>query len=202
MADPTALFTTAEARAFDKAQLASATDFPDADIIAKEVEIRAFLTRVCSVDFIKTTHTDEYQDGYGGSSIAVDWPLVTAVTAASLRSDTTWTPLTATEIGQLQVYDTGEVYWEGGYWPAGRRNVKLTYTAGYAATPDLIKRAALRIVTLELPTSNVPFTAESYDAGGMSVNFANGDGFKGHWHRDPEVMRAIRMYDYSLPGIA
>jgi hypothetical protein len=196
------LFTVAEARAFDKQQLASSTDYTNAAIIAKEEEVRDFLARVCSVDFLPTTHTDEYQDGLGGSSLLLDWPLVTAVTAASIRSDTTWTDLTVTELGQLQVFDTGELYWDGGYWPVGRRNVKLTYTAGYTTVPDLIKRAALRIATLELPASNVPFSAESYDAGGMSVNFANGDGFMGHWHRDPEVMRAIRMFDHSLPGVA
>ena len=86
-------------------------------------------------------------------------------------------------------------------WPAGVRNLKVTYTAGHATVPDLVKRAALRIATLEMPTSNVSFAAESYDGGGMSVSFANGDGFNGHWHRDPDVMKAIRMYDRSLPGV-
>ena len=198
---PTALFTVAEARAFDKAQLASVVDYPDAAIIAKEAEIREFLAQVCSVDFIPTVHTDEYQDGLGSSSVLLDWPLPTAIAAAYTRSSTTWTALTADELAALQLYDSGEVYWDCGYWPCGRNNVKLTYTAGHATVPDLVKRAALRIATLEMPTSNVSFAAESYDGGGMSVSFANGDGFNGHWHRDPDVMKAIRMYDRSLPGV-
>ena len=40
MAADTALFSTAEARAFDKAQLTNSTTYPDATITAKEVEIR------------------------------------------------------------------------------------------------------------------------------------------------------------------
>ena len=196
------LFTVAEARAFSDAKLASETDYPNAAILAKEEEIRAFLTKVCSVDFLPTTHTDEYQDGLGGSSLLLDWPLVSAVTAASTRSGTTWTALTVGELAELQVFDTGELYWDGGYWPSGRRNVKVTYTAAYSAVPDAIKRAALRMVTLELPTTNIPFSAESYEGGGMNVNFANGDGFGGRWHRDADVMKAIRLFDHSLPGVA
>ena len=196
------LFTVGEARAFNKLQLASATDYPDAKIIAKEAEIRAFLTNVCHVDFIPTVHTDEYQDGDTSSSLILDWPMVTAVTAASTRSGTTWTPLTADELAALQICDTGELFWDRGYWTAGRRNVKLTYTAGHAAVPDAIKRAALIIAVTDMPTSNVPLSAESYDEGGMSVSFAQGDGYNGAWHRVAEVRRAIRMYDRSGVGLA
>ena len=97
-----ALFSVAEARAFDKAQLASTTDYPNASIIAKEVEIRAFLARVCGVDFIATTHTDEYHDGDWSHTLMLDWPLVTAVTAVSYREDATWTAFTADELADLQ----------------------------------------------------------------------------------------------------
>jgi len=135
---PSALFTVAEARLHDKAQLASATDFPNAVIITEEAKIRTLFLGACGRDFFPTVHTDEYQDGYGMSSIMLDWPLVMAVSAASIRSDTTWTPLTVAELAQLQPLDTGELYWDGGTWPSGRRNVKVTYTAGYATVPPLI----------------------------------------------------------------
>lgn len=198
----TPLFTVAEARAFDKLQLASATTYPAATIIAKEAEIREFLSRVCGVDFIPTTHTDEYHDGDGTGTLMLDWPKVTSITAASTRSDTTWTDLDATELGQLQVSDTGIVYWDGSYWPRGTRNLKFTYAAGYTAVPTAVKRAALLIAVTELPTSNVSFSAESYEGGGMNVSFAEGDGYNGAWSRIAEVRRAIRLYSRRLPGVA
>jgi hypothetical protein len=198
----TPLFTVAEARAFDKLQLASATTYPAATIIAKEIEIRDFLAKVCCVDFITTTHTDEYHDGDSTGTLMLDWPKVTSITAASTRSDTTWTDLDATELGQLQVSDTGIVYWDGSYWPRGTRNLKLTYTAGYTAVPTAVKRAALLIAATELPTSNVTFTAESYEGGGMQVSFAEGDGYRDNWSRIAEVRRTVRLYTQRLPGVA
>ena len=196
------LFTVAEARAFDKLQLESVDDFSDAVIVAKEAEIREFLCQTCGVDFVPTVHTDEHQDGLGSSSVLLDWPLPTSIAAASTRGGTTWTALTTDELAALQLYDTGEVLWDCGYWPAGRNNVKLTYTAGHATVPDEIKRAALLVAVTELPTSNVPFSAESYDAGGMSVSFAQGDGFNDNWSRIAEVRRAMRLYSRKLPGVA
>jgi hypothetical protein len=132
----------------------------------------------------------------------LDWPLVTSVAAVSLRVDTTWTALTAGELAQLQPADTGLLYREYAVWPAGFRNVKLTYTAGYAAVPLEIKRAALVVAATDLPTSNVPWSAESYEAGGMDVSYAQGDGFNDAWHRVAEVRRAIRLYTMRLPGVA
>lgn len=198
------LFTVAEARAYDKGQLADAGKFSSADIIAKEAEIREFLTDVCAVDFVPTVHTDEYHSGDSGRWLMLKWPLVTAISAASTRSDTTWTALTADELADVQIDPDGAglIYREGSYWPAGVRNIKLTYTAGHTTVPDAIKDAALKIAVTELPTSNVPFAADSYDANGMAVTFNLGDGFQGRWHRIPEVQRAIRLYSRKLPGIA
>jgi hypothetical protein len=199
-----ALFTVAEARAFNNAALASATDYSDAAVIAKEAEIREWLTRVCGVDFVPTVHTDEYHSGDGSRTLLLDWPLVTTLTAVSLRSDDTWTAFSADELDDVRVAPGGSglLYREGSWWPYGWDNVKATYTAGHVSVPALIKRAALRVCAQEMPTSNVPFSAESYDAGGMNVSFAQGDGYQGHWHRDAEVMKAIRMYDRSLPGVS
>ncbi len=199
---PTALFTVAEARAFDKAQLTSVTKYPSADIIAKEAEIRAFFTAACGVDFIPTVHTDEYHDGAGTETLLLDWPRPTAISAASTRSGTTWTAFTAAELAALQAYKTGRVYFDGGTWSAGQNNIKVTYTAGHATVPDLIKRAALRVCVQEMPSSNVSLAAESANEGGMTVTFGRGDGYAGNWHRDADVVKALRLYDERSPGIA
>jgi hypothetical protein len=204
MPSPTALFSVAEARAFDKAQLTSATDYPDLTITDKEAEIRQWLEKVCGCNFIPTSHAETY-DGDGSDYLHVRWPLITAVTALSIDGvsvDAAYLSSTDYSIGLGLDYENGIVTRRSGTFTAGWSNVLITYTAGYAAVPYLVKRAALRICVQELPTSNVPFAASSYEAGGMDVSFANGDGFNGHWHRDSEVMKVIRMYDHSLPGIA
>ena len=198
------LFTIAEARAFDKAQLASETDYPNAVITAKELEIRGWLERVCAVNFVSAAHTDEYHSGDNSGLLQLDWPRITAVTAVSTRSDSTWTLFTADELADcIPFTESGDMlYREGLWWPMGIRNIKVTYTAGYSAVPDMVKRAALRVCVTELPSTNVPFSAESYEGGGMTVSFMQGDGYNGNWHRDAEVRKAINMYSHSVGGMA
>jgi hypothetical protein len=196
------LFTVAEARAFGKGELASAADYPDAAIIAAELEIRTYLERATGVNFIPTTHTDEMHSGDSSYALLLDWPLPTSILAVSLRSDTTWTALTAPEIAQIQMSGTGVIYRDGAVWPAGFANVKLTYVAGHAIVPPEIARAARRMVIARLPVSNTPFQADSYEAGGTSYSWQRGDGYMGSWDSDPVVMAAIRMYDLKTPGIA
>jgi hypothetical protein len=195
----TALYTVAEAKAHDKAQLASG--FTDAVIIAQEARTRSKFTVACEVDFIPTVHSDELQDGYGTSSVGLDWPLPITISAVSIRTGTTWTALTAAELATLQPGENGELYWDCGHFPVGVRNVKVTYTAGHASVPPLIKKAALDEAVDELPVSNTPFQAESYEAGGTSYSWQAGDGFAGAWSRLPSVMLALRLYDKSGVGI-
>lgn len=197
-----ALFSVAEARAYDRAQLANVTDYPTVDIEAKELEIRQWLAEACGVDFVPTSHTETH-DGDASDYLMLGWPKVTSIDSLTIDGTAIgsgYLSLTDYSIG-MAVSEAGLLTWRGGTFTAGWGNVLITYTAGYAAVPYLIKRAALRVCVLEMPTSNVPFAADSYDGGGMTVNFANGDGFGGRWHRDPDVMKAVRMYDYSLPGV-
>lgn len=196
------LFTVAEARAYDKLQLAAAEDFSDAAIIAHEELIREFLTGICGVDFLPTAHADEYHSGDGGQWLVLDWPLVTSVTSIGIRSDSTWTDLTSEELEDVHIDEASRkaLYRESGAWPSGVRNIKVTYTAGYAAVPKEIKDAALKIAVSELPPSNVPFAASSWDGAGVGVSFMLGDGYGDRWHRIPEVQRAYRRYSRRSPG--
>lgn len=198
------LFTVAEARAFDKLQLASATDYPDASISAKEAEIREDLERICGVNFVPTAHTDEYRDGDGTYYLALDWPRITAISAVSSRNYSTWTAFTADELAELYApTESGSmVYREGALWTKGVKNFKVTYTAGYTTVPAEIKRAALMWCVTELPTSNIAFSANSYSENGAEYSFNLGDGYNDNWHRIPEVRRAIRMYSHKIPGIS
>jgi hypothetical protein len=198
------LFTVAEARAFDKAQLTNATTYPDAAVIAKEAELREWFGRIFGVDFLPTTHTDEYHSGDGSSELVLDWPLVTSVSAASTRASTSWTALTAGELADIYVdpYCTDHIFREGGYWPLGRSNVKVTYVSGHVAVPTRIKRAALQLCLAELVPSNMPVDADGYDIGGTSVSFGRGDGWRDNWLRNPDGQAAYNAYSMKIPGIA
>jgi len=199
------LFSVAEARAVDKAQLASATDYPDAAITAKEVEIREWLERACGVNFVPTTHADETHDGDGSNYLLLRWPRITAITKVSVDGE----ELSSDEIN-ITDYSVGMavdpiqpiVTRRSGVFASGWSNVVVTYTAGFAAVPALVKQAALAICVEELPATTTPWQADGYDAGGVSYSIGRGDGYNGQWHGLPIVMRAIRMYDHSLPGIA
>lgn len=199
-----ALFSVAEARAFDKGQIANVADFPDATITAKEAEIREWLEKACGVNFESTGH-DEWYDGDGSDYLQLKWPEVTAVTSITIDG----TALSATQIdpddfssGLAIDTERGLLTLRGGQFTAGWSNVNVVYTAGFTTVPALVKRAALRVAVMELPATLAPWTADSYSAGDVSYSFGRGDGFNGQWSADPVVMAAIRMYDRHLPGIA
>ena len=201
----TGLFTTAEARAFDKGQLDNETTYPTVTITAKHDEIKEWFDRVLGVNCYRTTHTAEIHDGDGSNYLLLNWPMVSSVTAISVDG----TAFTAGELSTTD-YDAGLAIDEergiirrrSGTFTAGWDNVSITYVAGYSAVPALIKRAALEILVTELPATNVPFGAESYDAGGMSIPFARGDGWQGNYSSLPDVAKALRLYSYKNPGIA
>ena len=196
------LFTVAEARAFDKGQLADGEVFPDAMIVAKEAEVRQWLEQVCGVNFIPTAYIDELHDGDGSSDLMLDWPLPSNPTAAALRYGTTWTALTADELDALQKYETGLIVWDYYVWPRGRQNVRVSYTAGYDDVPLLVKDAALRVCAFDLQPSNLGLAASEYETEGMRASYSIGDGYNGNWHAIPEVRRVIRMYSRDVGGIA
>ena len=195
------LFTVAEARAFDKGQMDS-DSFSDAQVVAKEAEIRELFERVCGVNFIPTVHTDEYHNGDGSRWLMLEWPMPTAISAVSVRTDLTWTALTAGELLQLQANVSGSVYWINYFWWPGAQNVKVTYTAGYSSVPNLVKRAALQVAAYEMPTSNLSPAAQSYDLDGVSLSFMRADGFNNNWHTLPDVAKVLRLYSYGLMGVS
>jgi hypothetical protein len=130
--------------------------------------------------------------------------MVSSVSAISVDG----TAFTAGELSTTDYSDglaiderKGIITRRSGVFDAGWQNVLCTYVAGHEYVPDLIKRAALMIAVTEIPATNVSMAADEYDAGGMSVSFGRGDGFNGNWHRIPEVVKAIRLYGYRVPGI-
>jgi len=198
------LFTISEARAFDKGQLASVSDYPDLAINAKELEIRQFLAQAMGADAIPTAHTETH-DGDGSDYLVLRWPLVTEVTALSIDGVAVAAEfLNASDYadGMAIDYERGMITRRGGIFAAGWSNVDITYTAGYALPPELVKRAALMLAVNELPAQNAPWQAESFEAGGTSFSWTRGDGYRGNWSGIPDVQRAINLYTRRMPGVA
>ena len=199
----TSLFTVDDARAFDKLQLGDDGDYPDDAITTKEAELREWFGQIFGVDFVPVVHTDESHDGYATPVIMLDWPMVSAITAASYRNvgDTTWHDLDADALSVCQI--SGRMlYWENGAWPNGRSTAKVTYTAGYAAVPARIKRAALQMAVMELVPTNLPIEATEYDLAGTTVAFGRADGWRDNWFRSPDGQAAFAAYSMRPFGIA
>jgi hypothetical protein len=200
----TALFTVSEARAFDKEQLASGTDYPDAAIIAKEAEIREWFCKIFGVDFVPTTHTAEVHDGDGSNYLILDWPRISAVSAISIDG----VALTAAELSTTD-YSAGlaidpvqpMITRRSGTFRAGFSNVAVTYVAGHGTVPERIKRAALQLCLDELRHGNLPSNAADYESEGLSIQF-RADGFRDRWFNSDEGQAAYVAYSMRLPGIA
>lgn len=197
------LFSLAEARVFSGDALSDTSVYPNALVTAKEAEIREWFEQVCGVAFTQTTVT-ETLDGSPSGAIYVSHknpakesprrPL--EVVAATIDG----VALTATELAAVRASGSGRlVRSDNGTWSSTTgfqdQAVTVTYRHGWETPPALIRLAALQILVTDLPASNVPFSADSYDEGGMSFNFGRGDGFNGNWHRIPDVVKALRLYN-------
>jgi hypothetical protein len=204
------LFTLAEARAFNGGALSDVAGFLSADILGKESEIREWLEDVCGVAFIPTESTF-LVDGVASNVLHVPAKNPTceaprrplAVSAASIDG----VALTATELAAVKAHANGRLArTDGGNWSGstGYQDlaVSITVAYGWSTVPALIRDAALKILITELPATNVTFAAERWDEGGMAVSFGRGDGYGGNWHRIPDVVKAIRLYNEQAAVVA
>lgn len=203
-----ALFTVAEARAFDKGQLADEAKYADAAIQAEAARIAELFANVCGVAFEPTT-TTVVLDGSGRDILFLPHRRVRAVTSVETRDGATWTAFDADALADLVVLSSDALLREAlGVWPLGRQNVRVTYTHGYESVPAEIARAALRLAAspMGLIASNTPdgATMIESDAGTFTVATAG-------QARNPFSLRAITglpsvdevLYRYAerVPGI-
>lgn len=118
----------------------------------------------CARDFLSTVHT-EYRNGYAENEMYLNhWPILDS-TDGTVQSpitspvvyfdddnDGVWAA--ASTYGMTLAWDkpAGSVYFLGGQcFHAGRRNVKIVYTAGYltvAVVPADLKAACLKLASL------------------------------------------------------
>lgn len=126
-----AYFTTAEARKVKP--LDNTTTYPDADIDAMRITVEEALEHACGVAFEPRTVTERF-DGTGTTDLLAR-PRPTAVSSATVDGE-------AIDASSLLTYRDGRIY-HSGKWTAGRGNVSITYTHGYATVPGRVKRAAI-----------------------------------------------------------
>lgn len=199
----TALFTIAEARAFDKAQLANATTYPDATIEDTEADIRAEFAEILGFHLVPTVVT-ECLDGDGSSDLLLSYPEVTAVSAVNIiDTDGTSTAFTAAELSDLIVFNRGKLVRRGGdTFDIGTYNVQVTYTAGLTSLPGRLKRAALMVCVRRLVPTDVPWeaTGGQFDGG---INWTlTVDPSRNRWYGNDQVDGVLAFYRRRLPGIA
>lgn len=207
-----ALFTVAEARAYpfrSELPLANTTLYPTATIIATEAAIRELFEKACGVAFVPASVT-EVMDGAASNvlRLARHNPLrespqrALTVTAASIDG----TALTETELAAVKAHPNGRlVRTDGQTWSSGTGYqdlaVEVTYTHGYAAVPDMVHDAALRMLAVMLIGSDVPESAVSFSDGGASYQFAR-PGRAPHWTGVDYVDSRLDMFCENKVAIA
>jgi hypothetical protein len=204
VADPTALFSVAEARAFDQAQLASSTTYLTATIEAAEAEIREQFEQICGVSFIPKTETDVYLDGTGTRHIL--FPNIKLISLESCviydSEQAISETFDADDISDVALYDSGKATRRSdGVWTWGEENVKVTYKHGYTAVPYAIKRAALIVLLDVLVASNVGDRTTFMSDGSATFSLATA-GRNNQWYGIPYVDSVLQQYQFKAPGIA
>lgn len=189
-------FTVAEARAANYlgGALSNTTTFTDAIIEAMRTAVEQALEQACGVAFEPRTVTSERYDGDGGTDLLLIWPLVTAVSAASIGG----TALTAAELAALITYTDGRLYHSSG-WTAGRGNVLVSYTHGYATVPGRVKRAALILTSRFLQDSPVNDRATTLVNPDGSTQWLVTAGVRDAIFDIPEANAVVSEYSRRVP---
>ncbi|MBU0630999.1 MAG: IPT/TIG domain-containing protein [Candidatus Margulisbacteria bacterium] len=205
-----ALFSVTEARAYDKAQLTSATTYPSATITAKEVDIRTRFERIIGVALTSTTST-EYYDGDGSDTLLLKHHMpyadetpspVTLTSVTVIDTDDTETAFTVAELADVVKYPYKLVR-RSGYFDIGDRNIKVVYTHGYSTVPTEIQNAALQVLLLPPPDGLVPGSAPSMviDGSDGAINWSRiKDPARGKWFGS-EAIDSILRYHRSIEKV-
>lgn len=214
MADDTALFTTAEARAYDQKQLANAQLYTDTAISAIEAVIRLNFQRIIGCSLIVTAYT-EYYDGTGDNCLVLKHhqPFAAATPSPVTLTSVTYldtddapdggTAFTATELADIVKYPDRLVR-RTGYFYRGYRNYKVVYSAGYSTVPLDIKNAALEVAIMNPPDGLVPSAVSSYAVGGDELGVRwewVKDESRGRWYGNPAVDQVLNRHRHIEMGI-
>lgn len=142
-------FTLEEARALP--DISDESKYPDDRVTAAGEYVQAIIEGACQTSFV-AREVVESLDGDGTTSLRLSTPYVLSVTSVTISGATSTDEFTATH-GVLERTTTGS--YSPLSWTRGRRNVTVTYDAGYSATPPAdIKEAALQATRARLMSTS------------------------------------------------
>lgn len=127
---PLDYFTLAELRA--QPDLDSSAKFSDPALTEAGEFIQGVVERVCDTSFVPR-EVVETLDGTGREGLRVRTPWVLEVVSVVIAGVTTTGEEYFVDSGVIERRAIGS--WSMLTWPLGRRNIKITYKAGYSATP-------------------------------------------------------------------
>jgi hypothetical protein len=110
-------------------------------VTAESTRIQTWLGyNVASAAYVET------RDGNGKAMLVFANAPVTAVASVAIW----WQPVAALTPGECSGYsfDANALYLAGGVFPKGRRNISISYTAGYAAIPADLAQACVELTAL------------------------------------------------------
>jgi hypothetical protein len=168
--------------------IAAGTTTFDAQLSQIILGVSTAFEEFCGRTFADTTYTDEVHDGSGfRDAIVLNQRPITTTTTMIVKLDDD--AVDATLYGNDA--DEGIVYLANGVWSQGRRNLKVTYSAGYTTMPeDLVMAATAQVVHVFNQSS--PGGARlgldsNADASGGGTSYSPSDFL-------PEVLRTLRAY--------
>lgn len=201
------LFSVAEARAFDKQQLASAAKYPDAAILDSLRRIEDDFQRICGVSFIPR-YKRTVLNGSGRDALLAPDLRISVVRSIETRSGTTWTAFTQDQLDDVVFDGAGilvrEMY---GPWPSGRRNIRIGYEYGWDVPPEPIRRAALKVLINQIIPTNLndrvtSETTENATYGYSTAGRVTTPWSVMTWYGLPEVDVVLDRYKERVLGIA
>jgi uncharacterized phiE125 gp8 family phage protein len=126
-------------------ELADNDDTQDELILIIIEAVTEQIENLCNMVFESVTYTDEMYDGDGETVLYLKHIPIIAVTTLQIYDGTSWDTIPSTD---YKLYATvGKiVLTEGDVFTSGYQYVKITYSAGQATVPPVIKHAARMMV--------------------------------------------------------
>lgn len=194
------LFTEAEARGFDKVQLANASTYPDALLAEARTRIGDALESI-----IGTAPFPRYKrvvlSGDGTDSLRIPAVLLRAARTIEerLSGESDWTVYTAAELADVLPEEYGYLYRETlGVFTKGRRNIRVGYEYGFERVPSNLRQAALLILMESVRQSDIDPRAMSYSDGLGTLRFVTPGLTRGAYFSNPEINAILQLPEYQL----
>lgn len=205
-------FTVAEARAFDKQQLANGTKYPSTTIAEARARICDAFARICGAEFVPRYRRvvldgqrdmstwdwlrDPLQTRPVGREIEIPDQRVVAIRRVETRvaGAATWDQFTDAQLADVILTPEGTILRETlGAWPFGRQNIRVGYVAGHAQTPADIRRAMLILLVDQLVAKDLTDRALSITSQEGTFRIATA-GERGSYFGLPLVDSVLDLY--------